>query len=165
MAWKFATRKNKFPDNGDVVDAIEKVNSKLLGDTVATCDKKLESNTVKQKEFVPKERKQDIESTKCLEQNDEDVEYEEERIEPWDTKKIVISFGGECDYNGYLAIEVFDDREFSIGLENVRVSYDGLTCFDAKGQRVESGNCFVEQLSLDALKRLRNFLNYALPQD
>ena len=66
---------------------------------------------------------------------------------PWDIKRLILSLGGENDENGFIKFEVFDDAHFSI--------YEGNGSQDPKWS--------YEGIDLEAAKRLRDFLIYALP--
>lgn len=67
---------------------------------------------------------------------------------PWDVKKLKLSLGGISDEYGFITFEVFDDDEFNI--------YEG----DGSGD----GDWFYENINIEAAKRLRDFLNYAVPK-
>lgn len=75
-------------------------------------------------------------------------EFPEQDGKPWDSKRLHLSLGGIDDENGYLTFEIFDDTRFSI--------YDG-------PEPVES-EWFREEIDIDAARRLRDFLNYAVPK-
>ena len=67
--------------------------------------------------------------------------------EEWDIKTIKISLGGEDDENGFIDVEMFNDH--GVGIYK---------------NRTEDGNAevFIEEISTDAAKRIRDFLIYAL---
>lgn len=65
----------------------------------------------------------------------------------WDIKTIKISLGGEDDENGFLDVEIFNRDSLGLYLNK---KDDG----DAES--------FIENISIDAAKRIRDFLNYAL---
>jgi hypothetical protein len=72
---------------------------------------------------------------------------------PWDIKTINISLGGEEDENGFMNIEVFNDEHFHIAFRNANVCYS----------ETNQNDFLVENMSLSVAKRLRDFLNYAIP--
>lgn len=68
--------------------------------------------------------------------------------EIWDIKQASISLGGPSDLKGFMKVEIFNDSEFAI-------------YFNEK----TTGECdfFVDGIHLNAARRLRDFLNYAVP--
>ena len=72
---------------------------------------------------------------------------------PWDVKTVNISLGGEADENGWLEAEVFDDETF-------RITFRGA---DMRWDTEDRSDCTVEEMPLSIARRLRDFLNYAVP--
>ena len=72
---------------------------------------------------------------------------------PWDVKTVKISLGGEADENGWLEAEVFDDETF-------RITFRGA---DMRWDTEDRSDCTVEEMPLSIARRLRDFLNYAVP--
>ena len=72
---------------------------------------------------------------------------------PWDVKTVKISLGGEADENGWLEAEVFDDETF-------RITFRGA---DMRWETEDRSDCTVEEMPLSIALRLRDFLNYAVP--
>ena len=65
----------------------------------------------------------------------------------WDIKSIKISLGGLDDANGFVKAEIFDDMYLGI----------------YKNPNSEGGcDAFIESIPIDAAKRIRDFLIYAL---
>lgn len=73
---------------------------------------------------------------------------------PWDIKTLTLSLGGIDDDKGFIKFSVFDDKYFSIR--------DG-----GLGDDGENGNCawIFDDINIDAARRLRDFLIYAVPKD
>jgi hypothetical protein len=65
---------------------------------------------------------------------------------PWDIKTLKLSLGGICDENGFVTFEIFDDDRFCIYAGNM-----------------DSPKWFCEDIDIEAARRLRDFLNYAVP--
>ena len=65
----------------------------------------------------------------------------------WDIKTIKISLGGVDDENGFLDVELFNR--------------DSIGIYKNKRNNSEA-EVFIEDISIDAAKRIRDFLNYAL---
>lgn len=82
----------------------------------------------------------DEEIAKTVERRDDDEGV------PWDIKRLVLSLGGYEDWKGFITFEVFNDKEFNI--------FDG----DGHGE----GKWSYEEIEMDAARRLRDFLNYAV---
>jgi len=81
------------------------------------------------------------------------MKTDEERMdETWDVKtlKLAVSNGGETNED-WLTFEVFSDRAFSIQQESS----------DPKSSAYP--RWFIEEIPLDAARRLRDFLIYAVP--
>jgi hypothetical protein len=74
---------------------------------------------------------------------------------PWDIKTVKISLGNEWDENGWLETEVFDDKTF-------RITFSGA---DMRWNTEDRSDCTVEDMPLSVARRLRDFLNYAVPKD
>ena len=72
---------------------------------------------------------------------------------PWDVKTVKISLGGEADENGWLEAEGFDDETF-------RITFRGA---DMRWDTEDRSDCTVEEMPLSIARRLRDFLNYAVP--
>ena len=72
---------------------------------------------------------------------------------PWDVKTVKISLGGEADENGWLEAEVFDDETF-------RITFRGA---DMRWDTEDRSDCTVEEMPLSIARRLRDFLNYPVP--
>ena len=72
----------------------------------------------------------------------------EQATDSWDIKKI--SIYPFDDSSMCITVEVFSDREFSI-----KMTRDGST--------LDEDSFTMEDLPLDAARRLRDFLNYAAP--
>jgi len=66
---------------------------------------------------------------------------------PWDIKTIKVSLGGEDDVNGFVVFQIFEYRE---GAKLIIKSND-------------DEDCFFGEIPMDAAIRLRDFLNYAVP--
>ena len=66
---------------------------------------------------------------------------------PWDVKKLELYLGGEDDTR-FIKFVVFDDKTFNM--------YEGGLGDDYNGW-------FYEDIDLSAARRLRDFLNYAVP--
>lgn len=77
-------------------------------------------------------------------------EIEEIEGKPWDIKSLKLCLGGEGDEKGFITFEIFSDEQFAI--------YEGST-------QLDDSKWFVENIDLDAARRLRDFLNYALNDD
>ena len=71
-----------------------------------------------------------------------------ENGKPWDVKSLTLSLGGADDENGFITFEVFDDNVFNI--------YEG-------SKLGEEHEWFYEEIDIDAARRLRDFLNFAVP--
>jgi hypothetical protein len=69
---------------------------------------------------------------------------------PWDVKTLCLSLGGPDDARGFLRFEIFDDCSFSI--------YEG-----EEGRA--NGGWRREGIDIEAARRLRDFLNFAVPAD
>ena len=69
---------------------------------------------------------------------------------PWDVKTLDLSLGGPDDENGFVKFRVFNDERFSIHVNE-------------NSDRECDWSC--EDIHLDAARRLRNFLNWAIPED
>jgi hypothetical protein len=69
---------------------------------------------------------------------------------PWDVKTLCLSLGGPDDEHGFLRFEIFDDCSFSI--------YEG-----EEGRA--NGGWRREGIDIEAARRLRDFLNFAVPAD
>lgn len=67
---------------------------------------------------------------------------------PWDVKRITINLGGEDD--AMLEVEIFCERQF--GIRFTSIEHSGT--FE---------NFEVEEMHMDVARRLRDFLNYAVP--
>jgi hypothetical protein len=67
---------------------------------------------------------------------------------PWDVKILKLSLGGESDEYGFITFEVFDDNNFSI----------------REGDGDGDTEWFYEEINIEAARRLRDFLNYAVPK-
>jgi hypothetical protein len=67
---------------------------------------------------------------------------------PWDVKTLKLSLGGESDEYGFITFEVFDDNKFSI----------------REGDGDPNSEWFYEEINIEAARRLRDFLNYAVPK-
>lgn len=81
---------------------------------------------------------------------DEFGEFEEiQEIDdkPWDIKLLKLCLGGDGDEKGFVTFEIFSDEHFAM--------YEGDGSSD-------DPKWFVENIDLDAARRLRDFLNYAL---
>lgn len=65
---------------------------------------------------------------------------------PWDVKTLKLSLGGESDSKGWITFQVFNDTSFNI--------YEGDPLNAA---------WYFEEIDIAAAKRLRDFLNYAVP--
>ncbi len=65
---------------------------------------------------------------------------------PWDVKTLKLSLGGESDSKGWITFQVFNDNSFNI--------YEGNPLNAA---------WHFEDIDMSAAKRLRDFLNYAVP--
>lgn len=65
----------------------------------------------------------------------------------WDIKDINISLGSNCDKNGFLKLEIFNDQSFGIYFN-----------------QDHTGECefFLESMHLNVAKKIRDFLNYAI---
>ena len=74
------------------------------------------------------------------------IELEDDNM-PWDVKTLKLSLGGELDRKGWITFQVFNDNNFNI--------YEG-------DEGSENGWHF-EDIDMSAAKRLRDFLNYAVP--
>jgi len=74
---------------------------------------------------------------------------------PWDVKIVRISLGGKFDKNGFLEVEIFDDDSFRITFIDA----------DMKSDTEDESDCTVEGMSLSVARRLRDFLNYAVPNE
>ena len=70
---------------------------------------------------------------------------------PWDAKEITIMLSEE---NGLLEAEVFDSETFRISFRDVPMS----------GCPVGVTSVTVDDMSIDVARRLRDFLNYAVPE-
>ena len=71
----------------------------------------------------------------------------------WDVKKVEIELGDDGDE--WLSVEVFGDTGFSLlfsGIETALADRDG---------QISTG---VEGMHIDVARRLRDFLNYAVPE-
>ena len=68
---------------------------------------------------------------------------------PWDIKELTLSLGGIDDENGFIRFSVFNDEYFSI--------HDGDSDHDCAWA--------YHDIDMDAARRLRDFLNYAVPKD
>lgn len=68
-------------------------------------------------------------------------------------KTVKISLGGEADESGWLEAEVFDDETFRITFRGAAMRWD------TEGR----SDCTVEEMPLSIARRLRDFLNYAVP--
>jgi hypothetical protein len=68
---------------------------------------------------------------------------------PWDIKRLVLSLGGFDDERGFLTFEVFNDGWFAI----------------YEGDLTTTAPWFCEEIPIEAARRLRDFLNYAVPED
>ena len=64
----------------------------------------------------------------------------------WDIKQLRLCIG----YDRFITFEIFDDDSFNI--------YEG----DDKAGTVD-GKWFYEEIDIDAARRLRDFLNYSVP--
>jgi len=68
---------------------------------------------------------------------------------PWDIKQLKLSMGGIDDEKGFIRFEIFNDDTFNI----------------YQGDRSEDGDeWFYEEINIEAARRLRDFLNYAVPK-
>lgn len=67
---------------------------------------------------------------------------------PWDVKTVKIELGDHGDE--WLEVEVFSDKQFRITIKNVEM-------------RGLDGELTVEEMHMDVARRLRDFLNYAVP--
>lgn len=74
---------------------------------------------------------------------------------PWDIKTVKISLGGESDGNGWLEVEVFNDN-------TLRIMFSGA---DMRWDTEDRSDCTVEEMPLLVARKLRDFLNYAVPKD
>jgi hypothetical protein len=68
---------------------------------------------------------------------------------PWDIKRLVLSLGGFDDERGFLTFEVFNDNWLGI----------------YEGDSTAKAPWFREQIPIEAARRLRDFLNYAVPKE
>lgn len=70
---------------------------------------------------------------------------------PWDIKRLLLSLGGEdgLDSNGFIVFEIFNNERFNI--------YEG----DGRSE----SKWFYEEIDLEAARCLRDFLNYAVPDE
>ena len=73
--------------------------------------------------------------------------YEENDM-PWDVKLVKIELGDHGDE--WLEVEVFSDKNFRITFKNV-------------GMKGGDNESTVEEMHMDVARRLRDFLNYAVP--
>lgn len=83
---------------------------------------------------------------------------------PWDVKTVKIELGGHGDE--WLEVEVFDDKQFRITFKNVDIFglNDGLTEEEMRKLTAEEmREITVEEMHMDVARRLRDFLNYAVP--
>ena len=67
---------------------------------------------------------------------------------PWDVKTVKIELGDHGDE--WLEVEIFGDKQFRITFKNADV-------------RGSDGEQTVEEMHMDVARRLRDFLNYAVP--
>jgi hypothetical protein len=67
---------------------------------------------------------------------------------PWDIKKLKLSLGGIDDELGFIEVEVFNDDRFSIR--------------DASSDNVEECKWSFDDINIEAARRLRDFLIYAV---
>ncbi len=72
----------------------------------------------------------------------------EEDVKPWDIKTLKLSLGGEMDCNGFITFEIFSDERFSI--------------YEGDDPRRQDLKWFVEEIDIEAARRLRDFLIYAV---
>ena len=68
----------------------------------------------------------------------------------WDVKRVSIQIGDEEDDDSWIYVEVFNDKEVS--MDFVNIPFVGL----------DENKRTLEGISCDAMKRLRDFLNYVL---
>ena len=71
----------------------------------------------------------------------------DERL-PWDIKELRLSLGGDADENGFITFQVLDDDRLNI--------YEGTYPADEP-------SWYYEEINIEAARRLRDFLNYAVP--
>lgn len=69
---------------------------------------------------------------------------------PWDVKSLILILGGDETDKNTIRFEILDDTQFNI--------YEG-------GPEEEAPKWFYENIHIDAARRLRDFLNYAVPDD
>ena len=66
---------------------------------------------------------------------------------PWDVKELRLYLGGEKGDSDFITFTVFDDNSFNM----------------CEGDPANA-KWFYEDIDVDAAKRLRDFLNYAIPK-
>ena len=82
---------------------------------------------------------------------------DEDDEKPWDVKTVKISLGGLDDENGWLEAEIFNDDTFLITFRGAHIKWGNETGGD------DLTDPTVEDMPLDVARRLRDFLNYAVP--
>ena len=79
--------------------------------------------------------------------DDKERKMSEFKSPPWDVKNIRIETGDDSD--AWLVAEVFSDEEFSISFK--------------PGRRAPATDEITWEMNMDVARRLRDFLNYAVP--